>query len=72
MKQLKVRRSHTLSIEKVANRNRMPILVGMDGGISEHFIRMHLRSDTHVFLAQMSHMSVDIRVGLIIYELEGV
>lgn len=51
----------TLSVEEVANWNRVAIL-GMDSGVPEHLIDVGSRADTHILLAKVPHVGIDVGI----------
>jgi len=54
--------SLTLGIEKVAD-GHWEGLVGVDGSVLEHLLLVSLRSNTHILLAEVLDMSVDVGAG---------
>ncbi len=50
----------TLSIQEVADWHNMIRAIQVDSGILEHLIAMRLRTNTHILLAKMLYMSVDV------------
>ena len=54
----------TLSIKEIADWHCMTILLGMNGGVLEHFLGMTLWADSHVLLAEVLDLSIDIGILL--------
>ena len=50
----------TLSVQEVAHWDTVITLVVVDGGILEHLINVRLRSNTHVLLAEVLDVGVDV------------
>lgn len=55
----------TLSVQKVADGNSRSF-IGVDRGVFEHLLCMGLRTNSHVLLTKMLHLSVNAGMLLII------
>src|SRR5438132_86028 len=58
----------TLSVEEVADWYSVVCATCVDGGFLEHLVDMRLRSDSHILLAEMLHMSVDVGTSQLLSE----
>jgi hypothetical protein len=54
----------TLSVQEVAHWNHVATFISKKGGLFKHPIYVRVRTDTHVFLSEMLHMSIDICILL--------
>lgn len=57
-----MREALTLSVQKVAHWDAV-LTILVDGGVLEHLINVRLRSNTHVLLAEVLDVGIDVGIS---------